>query len=308
MNKQMKSKLFVVLATAAVAFPIMRGHYIFMDRLANAKNNPTVNNKPAYNATREIIARRAQRIKSCPNQPHLFDRSNYGSRKDLFRWGVSTGNVPFFNCKVPKAGSTSLMTLLLLATGWGDTNVITPPMYLTGQKEMQSIATLPNQTEGLALDSPFVSLMFVREPMDRLVSAWKDKIHRPSKDRNLWFNHYTSSMLLFLGRNFGTKTITLNNMDIITGKGNIDENTCPSNAREAWDQGCRVSFKDFIRWIAAGNEATDAHWAPVSECCAVCQAGYDFIGHVEHYNEDIQVVAKLLKIDPSLIPDMYQES
>ena len=32
------------------------------------------------------------------------------------------------------------------------------------------------------IDEPFTSVIFVREPMDRLVSAWKDKIHTYSSN------------------------------------------------------------------------------------------------------------------------------
>ena len=32
------------------------------------------------------------------------------------------------------------------------------------------------------IDDPFTSVIFVREPMDRLLSAWKDKIHTYSSN------------------------------------------------------------------------------------------------------------------------------
>ena len=37
------------------------------------------------------------------------------------------------------------------------------------------------------IDDPFTSVIFVREPMDRLVSAWKDKIHTYSSNFTKFF-------------------------------------------------------------------------------------------------------------------------
>ena len=68
-----------------------------------------------------------------------------------------------------------------------------------------------------------------------------------------------------------------------------------------------MPFKDFIKWIASGNQAADEHWTPAVQLCVACRAGYDFIGHAEHFNEDIEVVAKMLKIDSSVIPDTYRQ-
>ena len=63
----------------------------------------------------------------------------------------------------------------------------------------------------------------------------------------------------------------------------------PSRIEEAWETGFRVTFKMFIEWIAAGNKAADEHWTPVSLLCTICDANWQFIGHSEHFDEDIHV-------------------
>jgi len=63
----------------------------------------------------------------------------------------------------------------------------------------------------------------------------------------------------------------------------------PSRIEEAWEGGFRVSFKMFIQWIAAGNKAADEHWTPVSLLCGICDGNWQFIGHSEHFDEDIHV-------------------
>ena len=54
-------------------------------------------------------------------------------------------------------------------------------------------------------------------------------------------------------------------------------------------KGFRVSFKQFITWITEGNSEADEHWTPAYLLCGVCDIGYKFIGHAEHFSEDIQV-------------------
>ena len=58
--------------------------------------------------------------------------------------------------------------------------------------------------------------------------------------------------------------------------------------------GCRVPFADFVGWLTLGNKAADEHWTPAAELCVACQANYTFIGHSEHFSDDIKV--RLLKI------------
>ena len=57
---------------------------------------------------------------------------------------------------------------------------------------------MPGQFQHFEGDDLF-SNMFVREPMDRLVSAWKDKIHTDGVEKNgekqFYFDKYTKSIL-----------------------------------------------------------------------------------------------------------------
>ena len=64
-----------------------------------------------------------------------------------------------------------------------------------------------------AKNPQFVSIIFTREPMARLVSAWKDKIYKRDH-RQFYFSRYTREILDFIGR----------------------ENI-PTDSSTAWDQG-----------------------------------------------------------------------
>lgn len=68
----------------------------------------------------------------------------------------------------------------------------------------------------------------------------------------------------------------------------------PTRIEDAWEGGFRVSFKMFIQWIAAGNKAADEHWTPVSLLCGICDGNWQFIGHSEHFDEDIHVSSYIM--------------
>ena len=63
----------------------------------------------------------------------------------------------------------------------------------------------------------------------------------------------------------------------------------PARIEDAWEWGFRVSFKMFIQWVANGNYAADEHWTPVRNLCGICEGNWQFIGHSEHFDEDIHV-------------------
>ena len=76
-------------------------------------------------------------------------------------------------------------------------------------------------------------ILFVREPMSRLVSAWKDKIAR-SEGREFFYTRYTKKIIeKYLGIN-----------------------PAPGTEQEAADRGISVDFTNFAKWVADGNYAT----------------------------------------------------
>ena len=65
------------------------------------------------------------------------------------------------------------------------------------------------------IDEPFISLTFAREPMDRLVSAWRDKLYRREDEMQFYYERWSINILK---HKFPTKTI-------------------PSRLLDAWDAG-----------------------------------------------------------------------
>ena len=186
----------------------------------------------SYNAAEEQKNRRAQLVKSCANRRHNLMSVSYRTGL-VSRWGVSTGGVNFFTCFLPKAASSSMSAAMLLATGWinkSQRNDITDRMWDDGRnhcsgrdaKCLKDFSQMPQKYrymgENLAPGDDFVSLVVAREPMERLISAWKDKIYRRT-GRQFYYDRYTSNMLKYMGKTW-----------------------CPSKEDEAWDKGMKITL------------------------------------------------------------------
>ena len=54
-----------------------------------------------------------------------------------------------------------------------------------------------------------------------------------------------------------------------------------------------IPFQNFVNWLLENDEnsAADFNWAPISSQCDLCKIQYDFIGHLETYEEDLKSLA-----------------
>lgn len=180
----------------------------------------------SYDAATEITKRRENLEKACQGQRHGI--MSVGFRTNLVsRFGVSEGGIPFWTCFMPKAASSSLSASILLATGFfskDQRNDITYEMWDVGRNKcngqkgcLKEFRNMPQKYRYMDenMDEPFISLTFAREPMDRLVSAWRDKLYRRDDEMQFYYERWSINILK---HKFPTKTI-------------------PSRLLDAWDVG-----------------------------------------------------------------------
>ncbi|XP_058623575.1 carbohydrate sulfotransferase 8 [Onychostoma macrolepis] len=160
-------------------------------------------------------------------------------------------------CEVPKAGCSNwkrvLMVLQGLASSTGEIQH-DEVHYGNHLKRLDSF----DQKGIIRRLKTYTKVLFLREPFERLVSAFRDKFESP--------NSYYHPV-------FGKPIIS----------------KYRSNATQyALRTGAGVTFKEFIQYLLDVHRPVgmDIHWEPVGHLCSPCLLDYDFIGKFETLEEE----------------------
>lgn len=126
--------------------------------------------------------------------------------------------------------------------------------------------------------------MFVRHPLERLVSAYRNKFSTPRR-------------ALYYKRRFGR---------------NIVRTVRGANAsREALRRAHDVTFREMVQYLldpkttrTQDHLLSDNHWRQAHLLCHPCYVRYDFIGHYETLKEDAHAVLEAIGVaDRVQFPD-----
>lgn len=112
----------------------------------------------------------------------------------------------------------------------------------------------------------YFTFLFVRDPLERILSAYKDKFLKENK---------------VFHRAIGRKIIK----------------QCRHNATEhSLKTGSDVTFPEFVNYLVK-TKHDDEHWKSFDKLCHPCAVNYDFIGHYEDLTEDAPYLVKKAGID-----------
>ena len=139
----------------------------------------------------------------------------------------------------------------------------------------------------------YTSVMFVRHPLERLVSGYKDKFRPTRQMRRAKWQLKTSLEIL-----------------------------AHYQHREPWqvaeDGPPTVTFEQFARWVADApppnpnvsyqGGPNDAHWRPVTMICLPCTVPYTVIGTLDTMDRDAPLVLKLANVTSVSFPTGFRSS
>ncbi|KAK7078376.1 hypothetical protein SK128_019850 [Halocaridina rubra] len=121
--------------------------------------------------------------------------------------------------------------------------------------------------------STYKKFLFVRNPLERVISTYRDKLEFLTGEEKFDFRPYF-------------KKIVQDKFGDILG---IDSTTGA------------VSFPDLVRFIISQDVderiVLDPHWLSIHELCNPCAIRYDFIGKFEHLKEDVKAALTWLEVD-----------
>lgn len=160
-------------------------------------------------------------------------------------------------CEVPKAGCSNWKRVLMVLSGSAFSTRDIPhdtAHYANSLRQLKSY----NRTGVAERLRSYTKVLFVREPFERLVSAFRDKFQSP--------NAYYHSV-------FGRPIISRYRAN------------ASATARRT---GAGVTFREFVRYLLDVQRPVkmDVHWEPVSQLCNPCMLGYSFIGRFESLREE----------------------
>lgn len=179
-------------------------------------------------------------------------------------------------CVVPKSSSTTWMN------AFGKMNHIVKTQHETylivGSTQFSKHATTYEDMMELN-ELPQLKFMFVRHPFERVACYFNWALTPPKNP--LQPNTFTMKALQAL-IDYETKF----------------KNKPKHNAeQESWEEITFTRFVDYIIHEISTINDNDvishlmAHWWPFTETCKVCLVTYDFVGHLERFDDDVKILA-----------------
>lgn len=181
-------------------------------------------------------------------------------------------------CQVPKAGCSNWKrTLMVLAGQAPNAQSIKHDTVHYGH-HLKTLDSFNHQGIMHRLET-YTKIMFVREPLERMVSAYRDKFENP--------NNYYHSL-------FGKPIISKYRAN-------------PSWA--ALKTGNGVTFKEFVQYLLDVHRPVgmDIHWEQVNQLCNPCLIQYDFIGKFENMEKESNIVLRLTGAPPNVTLPSFKD-
>lgn len=160
-------------------------------------------------------------------------------------------------CEVPKAGCSNWKRVLMVLGGSATSARDIPHDAAHYSNHLRRLESYDHAGMVDRLRS-YTKVLFVREPLERLVSAFRDKFESP--------NSYYHPV-------FGRPIISRYRTNA---------------SRTALRTGAGVTFREFVQYLLDVRRPVgmDIHWEPVSQLCSPCLLRYNFIGKFESLEED----------------------
>ncbi|KAI6050812.1 carbohydrate sulfotransferase 9 isoform X2 [Marmota monax] len=168
-------------------------------------------------------------------------------------------------CEVPKAGCSNWKRILMVLNGLASSAFNISHDAVHYGKHLKTLDSFDLKGVYTRLNT-YTKAIFVRDPMERLVSAFRDKFEHP--------NSYYHPV-------FGKAII---------------KKYRPNACEEALNNGSGVKFKEFVHYLLDSHRPVgmDIHWEKVSKLCYPCLINYDFVGKFETLEEDANYFLQLI--------------
>ncbi|KFQ39338.1 Carbohydrate sulfotransferase 9, partial [Mesitornis unicolor] len=172
----------------------------------------------------------------------------------------------FIYCEVPKVGCSNWKrTIFILQTNFRAEASEIEHDHIHQTSAIKKLVSYPPARQKEFLKN-YTKVMFTRHPLERLVSAYRDKLLHSEP-------HYSTVVADEIRKMFRKN----------------------SNSSE------KVSFQEFVNFVIAKPPSTlDIHWKPMFLLCDPCNINYDILGKYETLGLDSEHVLKVIGAPESL--------
>ncbi|KAG8036506.1 hypothetical protein G9C98_003828 [Cotesia typhae] len=182
---------------------------------------------------------------------------------DDFRNILVNDELELLYCYVPKVACTNWKRVLMIATGkWSGNNPLEIPGNLTHAAGTFKRLSNFTMTEIERKLSNYDTLIVVRHPLERLLSAYRNKFETKDEISAKYFQ-----------TRFGRRII---------------KNYRRNPSKESLAKGDDVTFSEFVDFITDKNinGTSNEHWKPIYQLCLPCDVNYNLISKYETLAED----------------------
>ncbi|XP_037796317.1 carbohydrate sulfotransferase 11-like [Penaeus monodon] len=185
-------------------------------------------------------------------------------------------------CIMPKVASTSWALALLQLEGYGEED-----LQETGEPPQVALRSRlrpvhPDQVNTTV--QPSLKFLFVRHPLERVVSAYRNKLEDSyaSSDGEYFYRTYSRSIVQRFRQRKKFKDLPHADTDDNPGDGE--------------DYRREPTFEEFVDYLINTEVVDyDEHWKPMWLQCHVCDLEYDYIIKYEAFQEESEYFMRLLK-------------
>ncbi|XP_071502869.1 carbohydrate sulfotransferase 14-like [Diadema antillarum] len=212
---------------------------------------------PSIEVTRNIRNTTMHSLCAVEDLNHV-DVLNSEQRRTLYGQLLVDDAHKFIYCFVPKVACSNWKRVIKYMNG--KVPDLETPMKMDHHKDLVTLTEFNDEEVAYRLKN-YYKFMFVRDPTERLLSAYRNKF----------------------GENIGTYNAKY-------APKIIAKYRKPGTIIEGADQS-RITFEEFLRFLVdSDTRRMDPHWRPMHELCQPCAIKYDFIGSFEQLSEDASLV------------------
>nr|KAG5708442.1 hypothetical protein BaRGS_026169 [Batillaria attramentaria] len=215
-------------------------------------------------------------------------------RPDMFHHILVDDRYKFLYCYIPKVACTNWRRVMLVLSGKVKVkdlmDIQATDVHARYRRFLPTLSDMSMEQIRYRLDN-YYKFMFVREPFERLLSAYRNKLQSKHKSSQYFRDTF--------GRSIIKRFRESQEGDNKGGK--------PVNAKNANKQ--TVHFHEFLQYLVdpVRTEPLNEHWAKYYKLCHPCFMNYDFIGKYDTLEADASHVLKAVHADHVDCPDHSQQ-